>query len=188
MKYSLSLLTAAVLAAAPAAAADDTLVPSPAPIQVIQVTPDNTSPPSPPTFRQRLHNLFHPHRDSASAQPDSGRIAPMAAGKNSPIVPTSKDLEGVGHEKDYTWITGRLARVPGDSHRLMIRYATANETDTYGGSMILANSPEVLKHQPGELVCVYGKITSKLHSAKGGPGAVYQVTQIYLIPPMAAGR
>ena len=193
MRCSLSLLTAAVLAVAASAAADNPPAIPSSQTQIMPVAADDSAPPTRTTFRQRLWNLFHPHRDTGASQPQSNRIAPIAADKrtlvaNSPALGASKDLEGVGHEKDYHWITGRLARVPGDSRRLMIRYAGPNEVDTYGGSMILTPNAELQKHHPGELVCIYGSITSKLHSANGGPGAVYQVTQVYVIPPMGAKK
>ena len=194
MRTTLSLLTAAVLAGAPALAADYPTPPSTTTPQVIQVSPADDSPPSRPSFRERLRNFFRPHRNAAPSQPAAPRLAPVAS-KSSDLLsttpqglPRSKDLEGVGHEKDYSWITGRLSRVPGDPSRLMIRYAGADEMDTYGGQMMLAPNPELKKYHEGDLVCVYGKVTSRLGSAKDGPGAVYQTTQVYLIPASAGSH
>ncbi|HZU37400.1 MAG TPA: hypothetical protein VFA18_15860 [Gemmataceae bacterium] len=188
MRLSLSLLTAAMLAGAPVFAGDYPTVPSSTTPQVIQVSSSDDAPPSPPTFRERLRNFFRPHRNAAPSQPAMPRLAPVPSNSTGLISTTpqaltrSKDLEGVGHEKDYSWITGRLSRMPGDSSRLMIRYAGADEMDTYGGQMILAPNPELKKYHEGDLVCVYGKVSSRLGSSKNGPGAVYQTTQVYLIP------
>ncbi len=193
MRRSLALLTSAVLAGTPAFAADyPTAQTNPQP-QVIQVSPADAPPPSPTSFRERLRNFFRPHRNATPSQSvTSDRLTPMPVDKNMMTVSpqgltTSKDLEGVGHEKDYSWITGRLARVPGDSSHLMIRYANPNEMDTYGGTMILAGA-DLTKYHEGDLVCVYGKVTNAHRLGKNGPGATYQTSQIYLIPPTAAHR
>ena len=50
---------------------------------------------------------------------------------------TEKIRDKVGHETDYSWITGQLFFVRADGGRWVLRYGQADEVDKYGGGVVL---------------------------------------------------
>src|SRR5205807_344817 len=81
----------------------------------------------PTSLRGRLRRLFSPgHAEEATdqaiapgtqAQPIPQAVPTGAASQLGPITPprpdmqiSQKDLDRIGHEQDYTWVTGRLVR------------------------------------------------------------------------------
>jgi hypothetical protein len=87
---------------------------------------------------------------------------------------SAKDAERVGHEKDYSWISGRVARQGG---QWVIRYAAPNEIDRYGGSLVL--SADASKLHEGDLVTVVGQVAGGRGIA--GTGTVYQAREVNVI-------
>jgi hypothetical protein len=91
---------------------------------------------------------------------------------------TPHDLDKAGHEKDYSWITGRLAR---DNGRWIIRYAGPNEVDRFGGRLVLTGKADMSRVHEGDLVCVVGHVVNSGVALRGGPAVVYQVGEINLV-------
>jgi hypothetical protein len=154
-----------------------------------------------PTFRERLRNLFGGHRaDPPATSPSQDviirqgpvttpttttypptRVAPSPASPTTTVTTlrpnyelSTRDAERVGHEQDYSWITGRVARQGG---QWVIRYAAPNEVDRYGGSLVLNADPS--KVHEGDLVTVVGQVVG----GRGirGPGSVYQAREVNVI-------
>jgi hypothetical protein len=188
MRYSLCLLTLTLLAGAPLMAAP--------PISDQTATPAAEPTPAPSGrigLRERLHNLFLPsHTENPAPSlttkekqglptrlPTATAQQPAAA---SHLVPelSAKDLERVGHEQDYSWITGKLFHVSAQGGRWLIHYAGQYEVDQYGGTLLLAPSADLAKLRAGDLVCVHGQVVAG-QSAKPYAGAVYQVKEVNLI-------
>jgi hypothetical protein len=158
------------------------------------------------TLRDRIRNFFHGNQpdktETTATPPVTVRQAPPVinapAGSRSlqqdPIQPRTmgtvtvlrpslsgeaNDLDKAGHEKDYSWITGRLAR---DNGRWVIRYAGPNEVDRFGGRLVLTGNADLSKVQHGDLVCVLGQVVNIGRPiVSGTAGAAYQVREINVI-------
>lgn len=87
----------------------------------------------------------------------------------------SPDLVGkVGHETDYSWITGQL-HIENGSY--VIHYATPEVVDQHNGSLVLSTTQDLRGYQDGDFVSVRGTIA-------GGAGgrATYRLTGIDRLP------
>jgi hypothetical protein len=92
-----------------------------------------------------------------------------------------KDLKQVGHEQDYSWITGKLFHAPGAPGRWVLRYTGPYEEDRYGGAVLLGSAAELANFHEGDLICVHGKMVGNSSSARSGAGAGYEVHTVNLI-------
>ena len=206
MHYPLCLLTAAWLTGAPVDNLPDPNSPPAAPAVQPGSRPDvpEKSAAVPLSFRERMRKLFGGKTDDTPKKPDpamtpvampAAMAPPMPGPMNLPPgrpgmmpMPTAvpplplnvqlspRDLEKLGHEQDYSWITGKIFQMPGNGH-WMIRYAGPYEVDQFGGGMVLVSTHELTSLRDGDIVCVHGKV------AGGGYGAaaVYQVNELNLI-------
>ncbi len=87
----------------------------------------------------------------------------------------------VGHEQDYSWVTGHLFYVHADGGKWVVRYAMPGEVDKYGGSIVLAPGVEMKNYREGDLVCVYGEILDEGRTSQSLGGALYRVNSIMMI-------
>ncbi len=205
MQYSVLLLTASLFPAAPGDVPADSKAQAPAPAVQATTTAmpvDAASAPK-PTFGQRLRNFFTPQRPERPEAPvieprnvhvaaptastpatDSGPRATLGA----PVTTVTalrpsydladNDLRLVGHEQDYSWITGKLFHAPGANGRLLLRYTAPYEQDRYSGAVLLTGAQELASYHEGDLVCVHGKVVD---SARGSGNATYHVNSVDLI-------
>ena len=88
------------------------------------------------------------------------RISPDVAGK-------------VGHETDYSWITGQL-RI--ENGLYVIHYATPETVDRHNGSLVLQSERDLRGFQDGDFVSVRGSIVG----ANGR--SMYRLTNIDRLP------
>jgi hypothetical protein len=213
MRYSLCLLTAGWLAGGAAAAPQEKDAPRITPIaQTLQSPPQETPPPPPGKLGDRIRSLFSPRPAEArnAVQPAAATSAPQTPAAPRPVVVSqdatataatpspaprlissatqgnglsAKDLEKVGHENDYSWITGKLSRVGGG---WQIRYAGPYEVDRFGGILTLAPHAELASYHEGDLVCVHGRVNESGRALRSASGPVYQLQTITLIE--RAGR
>ena len=90
-----------------------------------------------------------------------GVILPKFAGK-------------IGHEPDYTWVTGQLGQQNG---QWVIHYGVPGEVDNFGGKLVLNYQGDMRGLQVGDLISVSGGLTAQ----NGRLGGVYQVNTLSLI-------
>ena len=87
----------------------------------------------------------------------------------------------VGHEADYSWITGQLYYVHADGGMWVVRYANVGEVDRYGGSVVLTPTVEMRNFREGDLVNVCGEILNNGLPVRNLGGALYRVNSIQMI-------
>jgi hypothetical protein len=156
--------------------------------------------PAPMTLRDRLHNLFGSHQGSpyhaqtvqyvaapaaAPAAPAAVQTAPppeaITVVAKRPDLPIAKKYEDkVGHEEDYSWVTGHLFYVRADGGRWVVRYGLLDQEDKFGGSVVLAPTVEMHNFREGDLVCVHGEVIDQRASPSLG-GALYRVNSISMV-------
>jgi hypothetical protein len=99
-----------------------------------------------------------------------------------PEMKIAKQFENkVGHETDYSWITGSLFYVHADGGRWVVRYALPGEVDKFGGSVVLAPGVEMRNFREGDLVCVHGQVLNEGRASRSLGGALYRVNAINMI-------
>jgi hypothetical protein len=118
-------------------------------------------------------------------QGQPGRLAPEFVASPVPNPATlqvaKKYEDKVGHEMDYSWITGHLFYVHADGGRWVIRYALPGEVDKFGGSVVLAPGVEMRNFREGDLVCVTGQVLNEGRFSRSLGGALYRVDAINLV-------
>lgn len=86
--------------------------------------------------------------------------------------------EKVGHETDYSWITGQIYHL---NNMWILRYAMDHEVDRYGGYVILSTAANMSRLHTGDLVSVQGSMlaSGNFQQHRGLP--IYRATHIYLL-------
>jgi hypothetical protein len=102
--------------------------------------------------------------------------APAAVGQG----PTSlggilpKNINRIGHEEDYSWVTGQVGQVNG---QWVIHYATPETADKFGGKLVLAGVQDMSNFHVGDLISVQGGLMAQ----NGRVIGAFQVQNISLI-------
>lgn len=118
---------------------------------------------------------FRPHGSSAgnigSNAPSSGatNAGGTVVGKSSL---SARMADKVGHENDFSWITGQLRR---ENNGWVIYFATPETIDRYNGRLPIASGIDMSKFQDGDLVTAHGQVSSR------GNQAAYQASSVDLI-------
>jgi hypothetical protein len=60
-----------------------------------------------------------------------------------------------GHAADYSWVQGEVQRT---RKGWRLRYASLDETDTYGGSVTLADDPQLSQMKEGDVYRIEGRL------------------------------
>lgn len=94
---------------------------------------------------------------------------PQDVGKGN-ISPRMTDK--VGHETDFSWITGQLRRENG---RWTIHFATPETVDRFQGRLPIAPGPDMSRFQEGDLVTAHGQVNTR------GGQPMYQASSVDLI-------
>ena len=92
-----------------------------------------------------------------------------------------KHRDKVGHETDYSWITGQLFYVRADGGRWLLRYGHPDEVDKYGGSVVLAPTVEMRNFREGDLICVYGQVIEDGRASRSLGGPLYRTNSISMV-------
>ncbi|MBI1902133.1 MAG: hypothetical protein HYS13_13615 [Planctomycetia bacterium] len=80
-----------------------------------------------------------------------------------------------GYDPQYRWLRGKLEYMQA-SRRWKLRYIPVHgETDDYGGSVILADAPELDNYAEGEFVSVQGRVEE---DGPGGFSPTYRLSRI----------
>jgi hypothetical protein len=147
------------------------------PLQVYQTTlvqPKVTV--EPPKVVPASHTVYY---QGTNPQPAAAPAAQVQQLPTLQIAP--KYQEKVGHETDYSWITGHLFYVHADGGKWVLRYTGVAETDAYGGSVVLTPTVEMRNYREGDLVNVYGEVLNDGRSARPLGGALYRVNSIQMV-------
>jgi hypothetical protein len=148
--------------------------------QIIQQQPLNTNEPPLPgktTTVVPQQSSMAPAAAAAIAQVSHG---PSNAALDLPVVEKFKNK--VGHEADYSWLTGQLYRLEGGNGALwVVRYATAEERDAHGGSVLLAPSIDMRNFRDGDLVSVKGQVLNGGRHSEQIACPVYRAEDVNLL-------
>lgn len=109
-------------------------------------------------------------------QGPANNILPVATTAPAPTVSVilPKFVNKIGHENDYTWVTGQLGQQDG---QWVIHYATPDTVDNFGGNLVLLYRGDMSGLQVGDLISVSGGLTAQNGRLVGS----YQVNTISLI-------
>ncbi len=123
-----------------------------------------------PALKQSAPTLAHAGQPAnikaASFQPPAATI--------SKIDPKLADK--MGHEDDYSWITGQLEAVNG---AFILHYAPADVVDRFGGRMVLNGNVDMSNFKNGDLVTVHGNVL------EGRNMSIYRIESIDAVEPAA---
>jgi hypothetical protein len=90
-------------------------------------------------------------------------------------------MDKVGHEEDYSWVTGELFYVRSARGQWVVRYATVDTEDRYGGSVVLAAAVNMKNFREGDLVTVHGSILNEGRGSRYLGGPLYRADDISMI-------
>ncbi|MEI7683400.1 MAG: hypothetical protein WCL32_00125 [Planctomycetota bacterium] len=113
------------------------------------------------------------------SSPAAPVAVPASAGQTVVAPPSrpnriSSDLVGkVGHESDYSWITGQI-HIENGVH--VLHYATPETVDAYNGSLVLVSSLDLRSFQDGDFVSVRGQVSGS------GNRVSYRLSSIDRLP------
>jgi hypothetical protein len=86
----------------------------------------------------------------------------------------------VAHAPDYSSLTGQLFFVHADGGLWVLRYASIEQEDPNGGSIVLARGLGMDSYHEGDLVTVHGEILAQKSTVfLGGP--LYRASSINLV-------
>lgn len=108
-------------------------------------------------------------------KPQPKNLAPInfrSQGGNSKGSVSAAMADKVGHEADFSWITGQLRR---DNGRWTIHFATPETVDRYNGRLPIAPGPDMSRFEEGDLVTAHGQISPR------GSLPMYQASSVDLI-------
>jgi hypothetical protein len=88
---------------------------------------------------------------------------------------------GYAFAPDYAWLRGRL-EYSQNSRQWKLRYIPIDgQTDRFGGSVVLGNSPTLEAVKPGDMVSVQGSLAARA-SIPGSFSPLYQINALELTP------
>jgi hypothetical protein len=164
--------------------------------QTSDPAPAPAAPPAPEQQHRilfpRLHALFHPAENNST--PAAKVPAPprpvrqnQPARENQPTLVTVSNVvqqryaDRIGHEDDYSWITGELYHVNADGGHWVVRYATANTQDKFHGNVVLPPDVNMRNFRAGDLVSIHGEILNNGFPSRIGEAPYYKVNSIDVI-------
>lgn len=120
-----------------------------------------------------------PLAETPSALP-TGNLEPISFRTESPVSQqiSPRFANRIGHEEDYSWVTGQLFQVDG---RWVIRYVPDGAEDRFGGSVVLTPEVEMGNFRAGDLVSARGQVVNPSRSALPAAGPFYRAATVDLI-------
>lgn len=116
------------------------------------------------------------------AGPAPGTYVVPASAQDTPLPEVTKQFQNkVGAADDYTWITGQLFYVHVDGGRWVLRYASVEQEDKYGGSVVLAPAVDMKNYREGDLVSVNGEVLGQARATRSLGGPLYRVDAVNMI-------
>jgi hypothetical protein len=114
----------------------------------------------------------------APAAPPVLKSADIKRPERDPSQISREYVGRVGHNGDYSVITGQLYYVHADKGIWVVRYAPVDREDRYGGSVVLAPIVNMDSHQDGELVTIHGELLNEGRATKYLGGPAYRTTDV----------
>jgi len=129
------------------------------------------------------HTVYSPPISSVPvvSAPCAQHPAATAAAPAPSLPLTKKAEDKIGHEDDYSWVTGQLFYLRVDGGRWVLRYGRLDEMDKYGGSVVLAPTVEMRNYREGDVVCVYGQVLNDGRPVRALGGPLYRVSSITMV-------
>lgn len=90
----------------------------------------------------------------------------------------------MAHAEDYSWLIGEIHFVHVQGGAWVLRYLPLDESDNFGGSVVLVRDARMSKFQEGDLVRVSGEVLRD-RSTKYLGGPLYRIHDVKLIAPGA---
>ena len=114
----------------------------------------------------------------AAAQP----IQPVSKTEPSPPVVSKKGFaDKVGHELDYKSITGQLCYIHADGGLWVLRYASVDSDDRFGGSVVLAPTVSMRNYREGDVVTVHGDLVSEARASRSLGAPLYRPASVEMV-------
>jgi hypothetical protein len=125
----------------------------------------------------------HYQQPLPSTEPPQAPAIQRVAAEQGPKLFLKHDFEKkIGAADDYAWITGQLFYVHTmDGGMWVVRYASPEEEDKYGGGVVLAPTISMKNYREGDLVCVHGDVLQPNRTSRHLGGALYRVDHIDLV-------
>ncbi|MBY0586503.1 hypothetical protein K2X85_04960 [bacterium] len=153
---------------------------TPVPAEGVQIKPvTEADPPLPQALPPTQAPVTEDETSPAPTQPASedlplkeipvGESEPGSVGLSSPadhVLPTSFHLDGP-HAADFGWIVGELHYQHTRGGVWTLRYLPLDQTDAFGGQVILNRDPRLAGFKEGDTVRVEGRVTKA--SPSGSP-------------------
>jgi hypothetical protein len=118
---------------------------------------------------------------SASSEPPQAQEVILTSAQQMMPQLNKEFDKKVGNGEDYSWITGQLFFVHADGGMWMVRYASQDQEDKFGGSVVLAPAVNMKNFREGDLVCIHGAVLKQERANAHLGGALYRVDRIDLI-------
>jgi hypothetical protein len=169
-----------VVAAAPAADSPSLLDRLSA---VFHRNPSHAAPGSPYAAPRQgaIQTVSYQQAVSASTEPPAAQEVILTSAQQTMPQLNKEFDKKVGNAEDYSWITGQLFFVHADGGMWMIRYASQDQEDKFGGSVVLAPAVNMKNFREGDLVCIHGAVLKQERANVHLGGALYRVDHIDLI-------
>ena len=88
----------------------------------------------------------------------------------------------VGAAEDYSWVTGQLFYLHAAGQGFwVVRYASVDQEDRYGGSVVLAGASNMRNFREGDLVCVHGEVLNEGRATKFLGGPLYRAQSVEML-------
>jgi hypothetical protein len=113
-----------------------------------QPAPTMPSPLSPETMAAAVPVSYEAPNSTTSR-------ATVAAAKPAVDSYGVRSMSRYGHAPDYSWVQGEVQRT---RKGWRLRYASVDETDTYGGSVTLTDDPQLSQLKEGDVYKVEGRL------------------------------
>jgi hypothetical protein len=204
MSFSAYLLALGMAANQTAAPGQLPIVSDQPAVQIVQPTPTYSyiqpvySEHLPPLF-PRLHAWIHgesyvrPGSSCGNTVMPTRVVETMAPPINKPteevktvshteMVIKKENLPHIGAAPDFSWVTGELFKIhAGGDTFWVLRYASPEMEDKYGGSVVLGEAVDMRNFREGDLVCAHGEILNEGRANKYVGGALYRAASLDMV-------
>jgi hypothetical protein len=209
MCYSIWLLTATCLATDPAPALTPVPAASAPATPVCTACMEAAEADQEHGFGHRLANLFHgrryhppgsayqttgviyvPPQVQAEAPRPGSAVTPAALKTLQPVPGKAHDAataeapketeQRVAIADDASWIIGQLSYVHADGGIWVLRYASLDTEDRFGGAVVLAPGVDMSKFHEGDIVYARGELVNEGRGSKYVGGPLYRASSVEL--------